>query len=43
MLYKIRDLCDADRRATDEALKELADTVTLEYAIALFEAKKETI
>lgn len=43
MQYTIRDLCDADKRATDADLKDAADVVTLEDAIVLFEAKKETI
>lgn len=40
MQYTIRDLCDADKRATDADLKDATEAVTLEDAIILFEAKK---
>lgn len=43
MQYTIRDLCDADKRATDTDLKDATEAVTLEDAIILFDAKKETI
>lgn len=43
MQYTIRDLCDADKRSTDADLKNVADVVTLEDAIILFETKNESI